>query len=104
MPSGRRIGRQEEGESGAGTGRACDMDLFLVQFDNPLGNGQSESGMIRFALIIPVFLIKAVKNMRQIFLGNTAAGIVDADCNITILQTECESNRTPFRSMAHGVI
>ena len=39
MPSGRRIGRQVEGESGAGAGRAFDTDLFFVQLDDPLGNG-----------------------------------------------------------------
>ena len=98
------MGCQEEGESGAGAGRAFDMDLFFVQFDDTLGNGQSESGMIGFAFPVPVSLIKAVKNIRQIFFGDAAAGIANADGDITILHTEGEPNGPPFRGVAHGVI
>ena len=42
--------------------------------------------------------------MRQIFLGDTAAGITDTNGYITILGTEGESDGAPCRGVTHGII
>ncbi len=42
--------------------------------------------------------------MRQIFLGDTAAGITDTNGYITILGTECKSDRATWRGVTHRII
>ena len=42
--------------------------------------------------------------MGQIFLGDAAASITDTNGYITIMGTECESNRATGRGVTHGII
>ena len=76
------MGRQEKGEGGSRPGGTFNPDGFVVQFEDPPGNGQPEPGISRFAGSGFLPLVKTVKNQRQVFHGNAAPGIADTNSYI----------------------
>jgi hypothetical protein len=97
------MGRQGKSKAGAFSGCALDPDGSIVQFEDAPGNGQAESGISSFAVLSLIPVIKTVKNKRQIFRGDAAAGVADAHGDVAVLRAECQPDRPAGGGVAHGV-
>ena len=56
------MGRQEKGEGGSRPGRTFDPDGFVVQFEDPPGDGQPEPRVSHLGRSGTLPLVKTVKN------------------------------------------
>ena len=68
---------QVDGEGRAFAGLAYECDFSVEQFDELLGDGQSEPGAEGFMAAVIIELREGLENVSLFFDGDTGAGVFD---------------------------
>src|SRR6185312_4705812 len=77
------VGRKNEPCGCADAGRAVELERPAMQLDEPLGEGQAETGALAAPVERAVDLLERLQHFRDIARGNADAGIDDTDGEAT---------------------